>query len=652
MPLTITDFVEEVEGLTVEDISEKNRERINDALANVTGGEGGEGAGPANDDAILVSKSLNGRAGFTTIQDAIDGTNPQNGASGADAGDTIFVEAGDYDESVTVDTQGLTITGTTDPSDGTATVTGQSTAAVDIRVNGVTIDRLEVRNPGTQGAADSTSPGGAVGVRVNSGNKNATVRDSVITDIGVDDDDANPIGVLASDGTVGTTVSGNEISNLEGTDEDQAQVQGVLVNESGTRITGATVENNTITGLLDTRSTNAVRFNGDVSGEIVGNTISNLNTEGDIPGTNEPGGFTQVVALQQGGGSATGPSNVTIKNNDISSIETTTPGNFAPPVHLTLGFSTSGSSVTVTNNRFSADSPDVEIFVEDGSGGLNLGSVESGNTFLPSAQVSGSNIFPGDLTLVNGGGDALQTAIDDASSEETLAVDGSTYDPVTIDTPVSIQSIFARPTIDASGSNPGIAIEAVDTLVSGFEITGDDNTVAGISIRTSNGATQDITLRNNVVSGITGAGGGGDVDVSFGILSFGTSKLQNLTVENNVIEDVGQTGVPGFGMQLEEIDSASILDNIVKNINGTASDDNGNTIENYGIGIQPLDDNSVPGGEFPANAEVLDNIIKNAAVGIVRGDTDNPGSSSISGNTFDNVETNTRSISSGGSSGN
>ena len=108
MPLTITDFVEEVEGLTVEDISEKNRERINDALANVTGGEGGEGAGPANDDAILVSKSLNGRAGFTTIQDAIDGTNPQNGASGADAGDTIFVEAGDYDESVTVDTKGGT----------------------------------------------------------------------------------------------------------------------------------------------------------------------------------------------------------------------------------------------------------------------------------------------------------------------------------------------------------------------------------------------------------------------------------------------------------------------------------------------------------------------------------------------------------------
>ena len=201
---------------------------------------------------------------------------------------------------------------------------------------------------------------------------------------------------------------------------------------------------------------------------------------------------------------------------------------------------------------------------------------------------------------------------------------------------MSIQSIFARPTIDASGSNPGIAIEAVDTLVSGFEITGDDNTVAGSSIRTSNGATQDITLRNNVVSGITGAGGGGDVDVSFGILSFGTSKLQNLTVENNVIEDVGQTEVPGFGMQLEEINGAVVRDNIVRDMQGTEGQ-----IRNYGIGIQPLDDNSVS-GDFPADATVENNIIKRVDTGIVRGDTTNPASSEITvgNNSFESVSTN------------
>jgi hypothetical protein len=383
--------------VTVEDISEKNRERINDALADLTGGPGGGGeAGPVNEDAIIVSKSLNGRAGFTSIQDAIDGDNAQNGASGAGEDDTIFVEAGDYNESVTVDTKGLTITGTTDPSAGTATVTGQSTAAVDIRANGVTVDRLEVRNPGTQGAADSGSSGGAVGVRVNSGSKNATVRDSVITDIGVNDDDANPIGVLASDGTVGITVIGNEISNLEGTDEDQEQVQGVLVNESGTGITGARVENNTITDLLDTRSTNAVRFNGDVSGEIVGNTISDLNTEGTIPGSGgAPGGFTQVIALQQGGNSTTGPSDVTIENNTISNIETTTADNFAPPFHIIVGSNT--SDISITGNELTADSQDTEVFVEDRSSespSLNEVLNDKNNVFNPEAVAGENRIIP------------------------------------------------------------------------------------------------------------------------------------------------------------------------------------------------------------------------------------------------------------------
>lgn len=91
MALTITDFVEQEEDLTVDDIPPEVRERINGALADLTGGAGG-GNPPQNQDAILVSKNLGGRAGFTTIQAAIDDTNPQNGASGASEGDTIFVE--------------------------------------------------------------------------------------------------------------------------------------------------------------------------------------------------------------------------------------------------------------------------------------------------------------------------------------------------------------------------------------------------------------------------------------------------------------------------------------------------------------------------------------------------------------------------------
>jgi hypothetical protein len=303
--------------------------------------------------------------------------------------------------------------------------------------------------------------------------------------------------------------------------------------------------------------------------------------------------------------------------------------------------------VTVQNNNFSADSPDPEVFVLDSTvRGLDLGSVQTQNTFSPSGQVSNSVILPGNLNLVTGGGDALQTAIDNAGSGDRLAVDASTYEPVTVSKPLSLVSVLGPPEIDASDSNPGIAIEAVDTLVSGFTITGDDSTVAGISIRTSKGATQDITLRNNRISEITGAGGGGDVKVSFGILSFGDSQLSNLTVENNVIDTVGRTTaanvagqeeVPGFGVQLEEINDASVTNNRIENLRGSATNANGDEITNYGIGIQPLDDTSVS-GDFAASATVQRNTINNATVGIVRGDTTDPKLTQISNNTFTIVD--------------
>ena len=59
-----------------------------------------------------MSKSLGDRAGFNTIQDAIDGNNPQNGAGGgASPGDTIFIEEGTFTEEVSVPTQDVTLVG-------------------------------------------------------------------------------------------------------------------------------------------------------------------------------------------------------------------------------------------------------------------------------------------------------------------------------------------------------------------------------------------------------------------------------------------------------------------------------------------------------------------------------------------------------------
>ena len=440
---------------------------------------------------------------FQTIQPALDD---------ADPGDTVQVlEGTEFAPSggLTIDTSELTLVATSNTKPILA-------GGVDVRAGEVTVDGFEIRNPGTQGAGNPGSPAGLVGVDIASGNENVSVLNNVITDIGTGDNDANPIGVLASDGTSGVTVDNNEISNLEGTDEDEAQVQGVLINESGTQITDATVTNNTITDLLDTRSTNAVRFNGDVTGEIIGNTISDLNTEGDIPGTNDPGGFTQVIALQEGGGSNTGPSNVTVQGNDVSNIETTTPGNFAPPVHLSLG-SSAGPNVTVggtsssEENNFSADSPDVEIFVQDNSGTLTLSDVESENSFAPSSQIGpgGSRIFPGDLRLVTDSDD-LQTQIDNANPGDTLAVDSGTFDAVTVDKSLSLKSIFARPTVEADSGTGRLEVSAPNVEISGFDIDLSDGEVVYVN------PGEGLTFRNNVVDVSSSSDHGIRIDDSFG----------------------------------------------------------------------------------------------------------------------------------------
>jgi hypothetical protein len=321
-------------------------------------------------------------SGFDPYQQVIT-PEIQPGVDVASSGAEITADAGVYDEAVDIDTANATLSSLQGPS---TTIIESGT---DIRSGGVTIDGFEIRNPGTQGQADPGSPGGAIGVNVHSGNEDVAVKNNVITEIGTGDDDANPIGILSSDGTSGITVENNEISNLEGTDEDQGQSQAVLINESGTKITNATVSNNDISDLLDTRSTVAVRFNGDVEGDISSNDITGLNTEGDIPGSNgDPGGFTQVIALQRGGGSSTGPSDVTIEDNTISNIETTTPDNYAPPFHLILGPDTDGTTVAIESNSFNGDSQDDEIYVGDRTGALDLNSVQNNNSFTPAGTVT------------------------------------------------------------------------------------------------------------------------------------------------------------------------------------------------------------------------------------------------------------------------
>jgi hypothetical protein len=77
MPLTLLDFVQQVDNVTVDDIPDGTQDSINDELDQQTSGDGGNDDGITNpSDARIVADTvadLNGRAGFTSIQEAIDG---------------------------------------------------------------------------------------------------------------------------------------------------------------------------------------------------------------------------------------------------------------------------------------------------------------------------------------------------------------------------------------------------------------------------------------------------------------------------------------------------------------------------------------------------------------------------------------------------
>lgn len=187
MPLTITDFIEQVDGVSTKDIPFDERKRINDKLSDLTGGPGGGGA-PVNTNAILVSKNLDGRNGFSSIQAAVDT---------ASSGNTIFVEPGTYNEGVVIEEDIDTLTlegpnagiaGDSDARGDEATIVGgvfmDSTS--DIIVDGFELERKVGRE-----GEDGLTPEGVFQMGATSGGpgdpdgplavENVTIKNNIVT---------------------------------------------------------------------------------------------------------------------------------------------------------------------------------------------------------------------------------------------------------------------------------------------------------------------------------------------------------------------------------------------------------------------------------------------------------------------------------------
>jgi hypothetical protein len=508
MPLTITDFVEQVEGVTVEDISEKNRKRINDALADLTGGPGGGGeAGPVNEDAILVSKNLNGRAGFTSVQDAIDGNSPQNGASGASSGDTIFVESGTYDETITASVSDLTLRAT---NSGTPRIEGRIKATGD----GVTVDGFTVSPPDpgdTQGADEA--------IRVSNSADGVTIVDNVVEDFARNTGDSftgvDGINIFGGD-------SGETIDPVENT----------------------IVRNNTVRRLQNTGGSET-EFPGGAAGISVQGAVRNPTVEGNTIENigEEVTNFGFGIVVRGTGNNDETPTGVTIKDNTIDSVLSDPD---SPTVGVGIGLEAGrAGDVTFTGNSIS----NTEFLLEDKTATVDLNSFASSNTLDRGALLENGDF--GDATR-NVIFDSIQFALNFATSGDTLDVVSGTYDEqVSIET--SDITIFGagqgetviQPSQDLNygdranivGANI-VEITADDVTLENIEVDGDNpslspaiNAPLGVYLNQAVGA----TVRNCTVRNTNAA----DSQVTIGVWAPPNSAV---TVENSTFDN-HQTGV-------------------------------------------------------------------------------------------------------------
>lgn len=176
------------------------------------------------------------------------------------------------------------------------------------------------------------------------------------------------------------------------------------------------------------------------------------------------------------------------------------------------------------------------------AGAAGLGSLVTGSV---SAQTS-----------VSGGGSVLQDAIDDAADGDTIVVtDSETYEPVVIETSITVES-SGEATVEGDGGNgAAVSIEADDVTFEGFTVT---NPEGLLGIR--------------VGPGYDGA-----------------------TITANTVEDIGPTGrlgVTGIIVGQGDHDDIEIVNNVIQNLDQETTASSGFPTAN---GILFDADNSGPG---------------------------------------------------------
>lgn len=501
MALTITDFVEQEDGLTVDDVPPEVRDRINEALADLTGGPGGDEP-PQNEDALLVSKNLDGRDGFSNIKPAVDS---------ADTGDTIFVEPGTYTEDILVDVEDLTLVG----SGGTPTIEstgtgyqeeGDPVAPLEIVSTGVEVSDVAVQAVQGEGYGYGIQISGVSGAE-----------DVSLTDVRVD----GASGFNTGEFGTGVRVRGAPDTVLErvtvngGSDVDY----GIRVQEPGTEIVGCTVNN--CNRAIDVQSSDQIVRDSTVNGiteDSPGGFYKDPFDDGLEDDTFPSGKGIRVSTTPNG-------SNNTIENNEINDCG--------------LGIEAFGSESTLSGNDITGCS--TGITVADGASNYTI----SDNT-ITDGSGRGISVFSGSTdahTLENntvsnnGSGIVLSGADDNTLTGNTLT--DNTYNGIWLNDGAG--SPTGNDIEDNTVSNNGFGSgspyrgiylsSATNTQVVNNDIN--DNAARGISVYDSS---------NTVINANTLEDNGKGMDYIYsGILVWGDS--ENTTIKNNTLEDNYYRGI-------------------------------------------------------------------------------------------------------------
>lgn len=313
MALDIQDFVSQAEGVELEDVPPRVQRRLNEALASLTGGEGGPtGPGGSLSD-LVVSASRGTEDGdpYATVSGAL---------ADATAGDVVFVEPGTYDESgrVTIDTRNISLVSTEGPAGATLE------AQVIVEADGATVDGFDVSPPPATGNQEGEA------LRVSGGASGVTVQNNIVRDFSED-------GVPTYEGIGGIVAFG-------GLPDDPVENVRVLNNEVR-RISGRTRKG----------GASGISVQGNVDGAIVKN---NVVAEIGLEATAYCFGVVIRGSANEGSGV---PRNVTITRNDIRAVKSTDTGPEDALFGVGIENEADAAEITATRNNI----VNVELLAEN-----------------------------------------------------------------------------------------------------------------------------------------------------------------------------------------------------------------------------------------------------------------------------------------------